>query len=175
MRILSRLPILILPAFVIAIGEDAAAKTDQTIRAFSVWQTSGQVPPISGSGVFEDTITGLFYVDTAKGPVAAGNLTCKARLEIKADKTQAGSADCTITTKDGTQVFGKLQCSGVFMVGCNGDLTFTGGSGRFQGVKGGGRAVIRSEFADLPQQANADPSATRSGIIYFEKLRYQLP
>lgn len=175
MRALTKLPFLILPFLVTSLADEAMAKTDQTIRAFSVWQTSGQVPPISGSGVFADMIAGLFYVDTEKGPVAAGNLSCKARLEVKADKTETGSADCTITTKDGAQVFGKLQCSGVFMVGCNGDLTFTGGSGRFQGVKGGGRAVVRSEFADLPQQANADASTARSGIIYFDSLRYQLP
>jgi len=174
MRVLSKLSILILPALAIAFGQDAAAKTDQTIRAFSVWQTSGQVPPVTGSGVFEDTISGLFYVDTEKGPVAAGNLSCKAHLEVKADKTQTGSADCTITAKDGAQVFGKLQCSGLFMLGCSGDLTFTGGSGRFQGVSGGGTAVVRSEFADL-QPANADTVAAKSGIIYFAKLRYQLP
>jgi hypothetical protein len=175
MRVFMKLPFLLLPAFVIVFGQHAVAKTDQTIRAFSVWQTSGQVPPISGDGVFEDTISGLFYVDTEKGPVAAGTLSCKAHLEVKADKTQTGSADCTITTKDGAQVFGKLACSGVFMVGCSGDLTFTGGSGRFQGVSGGGGAVIRSEFADLPQQANADMTTAKSGIIYFAKLRYQLP
>jgi len=175
MRVFMKLPLLLLPALVIAFGQDAAAKTDQTIRAFSVWQTSGQVPATAGSGVFEDTISGLFYIDTEKGPVAAGNLNCKARLEVKPDKTQTGSADCTITAKDGAQVFGKLQCSGVFMVGCSGDLTFTGGSGRFQGVTGGGKAVVRSEFVDLPQQADAEPMAVKSGIIYFAKLRYQLP
>ena len=68
-----------------------------------------------------------------------------------------------------------LDCRGVFMVGCSGKVTFTGSSGRFQGVAGGGEAVIRSQFADRPQQAEAGQSTEKSGIIYFAKLRYRLP
>lgn len=154
--------------------QDALAKSEQTIRAFTVWQTTGQ-PPAGTAGVFNDTVTGLLYVETEKGPVAAGQVSCKAQLTVNADKTQKGAADCTITTKDAAQVFSKLTCSGVFMVGCSGEITLTGGSGRFSGVTGGGKAIIRSEFADLQQQGNADPAMLRTGIIYFPALRYQLP
>lgn len=156
--------------------EQAAAATDETIRAFSVWQTKGELTPGGeGDRVFNDIFTGLFYVDTQKGPVAAGDVSCKANVQIKPDKTQKGSADCTITAKDGAQVFGRLSCSGVFLVGCSGKLVLTGGSGRFKGVTGGGTAIIRSEFADLWPQGNPPATDVKSGIIYFPALRYQLP
>jgi hypothetical protein len=96
-------------------------------------------------------------------------------LQLSDDKSQKGSADCTITAKDGAQVFGKLTCSGVFMVGCSGEVTLTGGSGRFDGVTGGGKVIIRSEFADLQQQGNSDPAMLKRGIIYFPALHYKLP
>lgn len=168
----------LLSLFLVAISAATAnAKIDQTIRAFSVWHTDSQpAPGAAGTHVFDGTINGPFYVDTEKGPVNSGAITCKAKLTIKdADKTQQGEADCTITGKDGATVRGRITCHGVFQVGCSGKIALTDGTGRFGGIQGSGAAVIRSDFADLQSAGNADPASLRSGLMYFPALHYQLP
>lgn len=126
-----------------------AEPTEETIRAFSVWESHGSFyvpgPEIS---TFSATLIGRLYVDTDKGPVDAGMLSCPATVHIKnADQTQEGSAICAITTKDGGQVFAELACTGVYMVGCSGEAKITGGTGRFKGVTGDGKFTIRSDLA----------------------------
>lgn len=160
-----------------ALSTLAAAKVDQTIRAFSVWHADSKLGAgEAGTQVFDGTVNGPFYVDTEKGPVNSGAISCKARLTIKdADKTQQGRADCVITAKDGATVQGRINCHGVFQVGCSGRIELTDGTGRFQGIQGGGAVVIRSDFADLQSQGTANPASLQSGLMYFPAMRYQLP
>ena len=161
-----------------AVSDDAAAKTTQTIRAFSVWQAQGKLPdPATAQSIYRDVIAGPLYVDTEKGPVSAGKMTCKAILQVnQKDGTQVGSADCTLTVKDGAEATAKLDCKGVFMVGCSGNFTLLGGSGHLKDIKGGGKVIIRSEFADA--KARGTPASAvdlQSGILYLPALTYELP
>jgi len=155
----------------------ASAATNQTIKAFSVWHTDSQIAAgAAGTHVFEGTVDGPFYVETEKGPVNSGSMSCKAKLTIKdADQTQEGQADCTINGKDGATVQLTITCQGVFQIGCNGKAELTAGTGRFQGIKGGGAVAIRSDYADLKSQGISDPAALHSGLMYFPALHYQLP
>lgn len=159
------------------VSTPASAKIDQTLRAFSVWHTDAKLAAgDAGTHVFEGDVTGPFYVDTEKGPVNSGAIACHAKLVITdADKTQQGTADCTITVKDGATALAKLTCHGIFQIGCSGKVTLTEGTGRFKGITGGGTAVIRSDFADLQSNGVADPTTLQSGLMYFPALRYQLP
>jgi len=155
----------------------ASAAIDQTIRAFSVWHTDAKLMPgEAGMHVFDGKVDGPFYVETEKGPVNSGSISCQAKLTIKdADKTQEGTADCLITVKDGATTRANLSCHGIFQVGCSGKLTLVEGSGRFKGITGSGEFVVRSDFADLQSNGVADPSTLQSGLIYFSALRYKLP
>ena len=155
----------------------ALAATSQTIKAFAVWHTDSTIAVgEAGTHVFDGTVNGPFYVETEKGPVNAGSMSCKAKLTIKdADQSQAGQADCTISGKDGASVQLTVTCQGVFQIGCNGKAELTAGAGRFQGIKGGGAVAIRSDYADLKSQGISDPAALHSGLIYFPALHYQLP
>ncbi|HVJ44003.1 MAG TPA: hypothetical protein VM639_21045 [Dongiaceae bacterium] len=158
-------------------SSEAGAKVDQTIRAFSVWHADSQLAAgEAGTHGFTGTVSGPFYVDTEKGPVNSGAISCKAKLMIKdADKTQQGEADCIITVKDGATVQGKISCHGVFQVGCSGKIELIDGTGRLRGIEGGGSVVIRSDFADLQSQGIANPASLQSGLMYFPAMRYQLP
>ncbi len=129
----------------------AAAETDETVRAFSVWDSHGATF-VAGpeESIFSATLIGRFYIDTEQGPVDAGMLSCPATLHIKPDRTQSGTAICAVTGKDGAQVFLDLSCTGVYMVGCSGKATLTGGTGRFTGVTGDGSFTIRSDLAGGP-------------------------
>jgi hypothetical protein len=155
----------------------ASAAVDQMLRAFAVWHTDAKL--MAGDGgthVFEGKVDGPFYVDTEKGPVNSGSISCQAKLTIKdADKTQEGTGDCTITVKDGATTRANLTCHGIFQVGCSGKLKLIDGTGRFKGITGSGDVVIRSDFADLQSNGIADPSTLQSGLIYFPALHYRLP
>jgi hypothetical protein len=173
-------PVLIAPVLItgaVTLSTPASAAVDQTLRAFSVWHTDAKLTSgESGTHVFEGKVDGPFYVDTEKGPVNSGSISCQAKLTIKdADKTQEGTGDCIITVKDGATTRASLSCHGVFQVGCSGKLKLIDGTGRFKGITGSGDVVIRSDFADLQSNGIADPSTLQSGLIYFPALHYRLP
>ena len=167
-----------LAALLAAIVTGPAAAAEETIRAFAAWQGSGRTLPTGpDEATFTGTIDGIVYVDTDKGPIELGRLACPAMVVINlADATQIGTAHCTITARDGARVFGELTCKGVYLVGCNGDFTLTGGTDRFAGITGGGKATVRSssrEFAATAATAGVQESAT--GIIFWPELKYTLP
>ena len=176
------------------------AETEETISAFSVWQAHGAffVPGLDVTTV-SATMIGRLYVNTDKGPVEAGMMSCPATLHIKsADRTQEGSAICAITTKDGAQVFAELNCTGVYMVGCSGEAKITGGTGRFKGATGDGKFTIRSDLAgdrgemivaeklpdmplpdlkipNLPVLSPTMGNEPLGGILFFKELHYKVP
>ena len=155
----------------------AIAGSEQTIKAFAAWQGSGRTLQTGpNEATFAGTIEGIVYVDTDKGPIEWGRLACPAIVVINLqDATQTGTAHCAVTASDGARVFGSLSCKGVFLVGCAGDFTLTGGTDRFAGVAGGGRVTIRSSHREFNSAGNAGVQETATGIIFWPELHYTLP
>lgn len=176
---------IIVSAFVVlgALALPAAslrAETDQTISAFSVWESQAATMLVGESeDVFTGTLIGRFYVNTDKGPVQAGVLSCPTTLHVKREgATQSGEAVCAISAGDGAQVFASLSCAGVYMVGCSGKATITGGTGRFKGITGDGSFTIRSDLANengTGKAVTGAPIGTIGGILFFKELHYKLP
>lgn len=176
----------------------ARAGTEETIHAFSVWESHGAFyVPGKEESTFSATLIGRLYVETEKGPIEAGMLSCPATVHIKsADRTQRGSAICAISTKDGGQVFAELTCTGIYMIGCSGEAKITGGTGRFEGVTGSGKFTIRSDLAAANDRQSMGgemtggemmagqmmaggpmgaPAGSVGGILFFSELHYKLP
>jgi hypothetical protein len=80
-----------------------------------------------------------------------------------------------MTAADGARLFAEFACTGVHLIGCNGDFTLTGGTGRFEGVTGGGRAILRSNQRTLTSVGGAGVAETGSGILFWPALSYKLP
>jgi len=175
--------ILCLP-IAIAFATIANAETDQTIKAFSVWEARGGLQtPGTEANTYSATIIGHFYVDTDKGPVDAGIISCPLVVRVMlSDRSQSGSGTCTISGRDGGQVLLKLACTGIYRVGCSGEATIVEGTDRFAGVTGGGKFTIRSDLAEPATAAStsakepvgAMPSDI-GGILFFDEFRYKLP
>ena len=51
----------------------------------------------------------------------------------------------------------------------------TGGTGRFAGITGGGRAVLRANHRTLTAVGGAGVVETGSGILFWPALAYKLP
>ena len=156
----------------------AAVAEEAKIEAFSVWQGKGQTYATGlKQGTLVGTVSGPMYILTEQGPVISGVMVCPLVVTFdEGDGSQTGQARCIITGKDGT-VFGQLSCTGFQFVGCSGDFKITGGTGRFSGITGGGKAVVRSESRSTGATRSADGSLTEDarGIIYWKELEYKIP
>ena len=156
----------------------AAVAEENKIEAFTVWQGKGQTYATGlKQGTLVGTATGPMYIMTEKGPILSGDTVCPLVVTFdESDGSQTGRLRCIITTKDGT-VFGELTCTGFQFVGCSGDFKITGGTGRFNGVTGGGKVLIHSESRSTGANRAADGSLTEEarGIMYWKELEYTIP
>jgi len=155
----------------------ASAAEEHTIKAFSSWTGQGQIFQTGPEqATFVGALAGPVFVETEKGPVQAGDMICPAILTIGTkDGAMEGRARCAATAKDGAQAFGEVTCQGFHMIGCDGTFTFTGGTGRFAGVEGGGKVIIRTEIGVVAQDGSGATGQASTGITYWPELKYTLP
>ena len=160
------------PAWAAANSPDPAT----IINAFTVWTATGSIQgTATDHAKFEGTLGGHLYVDTDQGPVHAGIISCPMTLDINvADKSQRGAGKCSITSDDGAQIFGQLNCVGFFLIGCAGDFKFTGGTGRFEGIAGSGPVMVRSNTRIFIENVNGTVDAKAEGIMFWRRLHYIL-
>ena len=153
-----------------------AQAEEQTVTAFSVWLVEGEVVQTGeNSATFAGVLKGRVYVETERGPVPAGIMSCPAAIDIELDTgRQRGEARCAFLAEDQSQLYADLRCEGVHLVGCNGTFAITGGSGRFAEIKGNGPVIIRGDFHKITLD-HAGLSESVAGIMYWPELRYTLP
>lgn len=155
----------------------AAAAEEATVKVFVAWKGQGNTFT-SGpkQATFVGALAGQVYTDTEKGPVHTGVMVCPAMVTIGLeDGKQRGTGSCTVTGLDGSEIYAEIACTGVYLVGCAGDLKLTGGTKRFEGVSGGGRVTIRSDFRKITTVAAGVVSEEGTGILFVQELRYKLP
>lgn len=155
----------------------AAAGEEATIEAFAAWQGAGQVYETGPKeAVFVGALAGTVYVETEKGPLESGHMVCPAIVTIDlTDGSQTGSGRCTITSQDGARVYAEIECEGVHLIGCDGEFKLTGGTGRFEGISGGGPVLIRSDFRKIGASAGGVVEQEAAGIMYWRELTYRIP
>jgi hypothetical protein len=161
----------------LALSWPAAAGEEGAIKAFASWQGRGRLFETGPKeATFVGSLAGTMYVETEKGPLASGALVCPAMVRINLeDGSQMGTGRCTITAKDGARVYAEVSCTGVHLIGCDGDFKLTGGTGRFEGVTGGGPLTLRSDFRELAASSDGSLMQEAAGIIYWRELQYKIP
>jgi len=149
---------------------------EASINAFTVWTATGSIQETTTNHAkFEGTLAGHLYVETDQGPVHAGIISCPVTLDINvADKSQQGAGKCSITADDSAQVFGQLKCAGFFLIGCEGEFKFTGGTGRFEGIAGSGPVMVRSSTRILIENVKGTVDTKVEGIMFWHQLHYTL-
>ena len=161
------------------IAAPTVAAEEQTVNAFADYQGEGKVY-VTGvkKGTFVGAIVGQLFVESEKGPLHAGRIVCPAMMQIDLENgKQAGSGRCTITAEDGAQVFAVWSCRGVHLVGCDGKLMLTGGTGRAAGVSGSGPLTIRTTSRGLVKKSS-DKDAVISlgrGVLVLRGFNYKTP
>jgi hypothetical protein len=154
------------------------AGTEDTINAYSPWVGRGQMiqtGPESAS--FVGSFSGMIFVEKQQELLNGGNMVCPGifHIDLTTGK-QSGQGRCAITNADGERVFTEWTCTGTFSAGCEGELKFTGGTGPFEGISGGGpfkaRAALHETF--LTTVGNIVGNAS-TGITIWKDVRYVLP
>ena len=148
-----------------------------TISAVVPWQGQGQIFPI-GVGKFRllGSLEGIMYVETAEGAMNEALVRCPITQELDATNGVASvTGNCTIIVSQEDAVFAELSCEGISGL-CTGTFTLTGGTGRFAGISGSGKMVVRSPVqalvADLSDRTVFKMAA---GILQLPKLKITLP
>jgi hypothetical protein len=155
----------------------ASATEQETLRAFSAWQSRGQIVRTGpNEATYMGMLSGRFYIDTEQGPVDAGTIICPVvmRVNLK-DNTQKGTGSCELTGPQGNKAYMELACAGVPLVGCAGESKLTGGTGRLANLSGSGHFIMRSSLHGLAVKPDTTLEDTITGIIFWRELHYTIP
>jgi hypothetical protein len=156
----------------------AALSEESVINAFVPWQGRGFTFPTGPvQGTFVGAFEGIVYIQTDKGPMASGQMTCPAMVEFNFESgAQSGNGKCAISGEPGDRVFAIWSCEGIRLVGCRGTFTITGGTGRFEGATGGGPMLSRPslQFGSSDMPGNVVSESAR-GIMTLDALKVVLP
>jgi hypothetical protein len=155
----------------------AQAGQEETLRAFSAWQSQGQMLRTGpNQAMFTGLVSGRFYVDTDNGPVDAGDLTCPVTIFAKLDdNSQRALGQCVLTDLKDNRLYLDLTCAGTALAGCEGESTVTGGTGQFEHATGGGHFVVRSSAHTFVIKGDGTLKDSGTGVIFWPKLHYKAP
>jgi hypothetical protein len=122
-------------------GPIAYAKTVESGDSSSSWNGTGEFLELGdGEQVVNAIVKGVLisrHKDGGKMTVHSSKLTCPVRVNLNRKKdTQAIEGLCTVVAHQGKDIaYAQLKCAGNLKE-CEGDFTFTGGSGGFNGISG---------------------------------------
>jgi hypothetical protein len=153
------------------------AGEEGTVQATIPWEGEGRVFRVNTSTlVFLGSLTGIIYVEDAKGEMNEGFVVCPIlqKLDLKSGKTDA-KGHCEISASPDNVLYAKLSCEG--KVGaCEGEFTLTDGVGKFAGVSGSGKLKIRSPLRALVADLSSGALLRiGSGLAIITDLKYSIP
>lgn len=161
----------------VAPGPSHAEEKGEVV-ALSAWEGAGQfVRSGPTQAFFVGGFKGTFFVQSQEGSLDAARIVCPGTMELNLeDFAQTGDGRCAITTLGGDQAFATWSCKGAHLVGCTGEFTLTGGTGRLEGITGGGPMVLRSAFAAAAAETLGEGvKEVGTGIAIWPKLSYTIP
>jgi len=168
----------VLAAAVFALGVAGPARADEgKVKVLAPWQGEGQVFQIEpGKVMFLGRFDGIMYVEDGKGPLDGAPFVCPGTQVIEVDKgSMVASGHCMVTPSEEEEVFAKWSCAGQAGT-CKGRLEFTGGTGRFEGITGGGDMTVRTVLSDLATDASrGEVVRTAAGLAVWPELVYRFP
>ncbi len=152
---------------------------EQIVNAHADYTGEGKIYRTGvNKGTFVGAIVGDLYVDSKNGPLHAGRIVCPAMMALDLENgKQAGTGRCTITAADGARIFAVWSCRGEQLVGCDGKMMLTGGTGRNAGVSGSGSLMVRTT-SRLLMKASSDEGAVAllgRGILVLRDFKYKEP
>ena len=163
-------------AVFMAIGGAATAE-EGSVKALAPWEGQGQIFHIGMAEVlFVGAFHGIMYVQTGEDALDALLMLCPGTQEISLDDlTTIANGYCTFENPSGDRVFAKWYCAGE-VGACQGKMTLTGGTGKYEGITGSGEMTVRTVLSDMAANVESG-SVVRSatGLAVWPKLVYRIP
>ena len=149
----------------------------KTVKAIIPWDAVGHAFNVRPHTVmFQGSLKGVIYVETAEGQFNEGFVVCPITqfVDLNAHTTSA-QGYCEIVGDGGDVVYAEFQCDG--QVGsCDGVFDLKGGSGRFEGITGSSKLIVRSPIhAVMGEVASDSVIRVSSGLAILPDVTYTLP
>jgi hypothetical protein len=163
--------------FILCAWPGLTIAASSTISAVIPWQGQGQIFSIGTDKLrFLGAIEGIMYVETAQGEMNEAFVQCPIVQDIDtANQRTSATGNCTIVVSTEDAVFAEITCEGTAGI-CSGDFKLTGGTGRFAGISGSGKMIVRSPVHALAADlSDGTVLHLSSGILQIPKLEIRLP
>jgi len=160
-----------------AVLVNAAAAEEKTVSVIIPWTGEGRIYQIGPDQLqFLGHLDGIAYAENAAGDLDEGLVSCPVVQSISANSAQtSGRGHCTIIVSGEDSIFAEFNCSGK-VGGCAGEFRLTGGTGRFKGITGSSKLVIRSPLnAIATDMANGAIVRAGSGLAQLPELKFSIP
>ncbi len=158
-------------------GSTAHAPEPDSLTGVAVFAGEGMLFQLEGQRVyFVGGYVGVMVVGNDKEALNAATMICPATIETNlATMVQSGHGRCILTDKDDNKVFAKWTCYGT-PAHCKGAFTFTGGTGKFEGISGINEFFVKTDV--LAFQQTGEPGMVKraaAGEAVWPEITYQLP
>ncbi len=146
-------------------------------RAIASWRAEGNVYPVGkGQEFYSGVMKGTFFVKDHTNKthyMHAARMDCPFAVHINQAGNDVMQGTCQLTDQIGNKANAKISCEG-HKENCQGKLTFTSGTGNFEGIQGGGAIKVRVDLVQDSTQ-NSDSSygknRTASGYLIINNLQ----
>ena len=161
----------------LAVSSGGMAAEEGTVTVMSPWEGSGEVFQVAPDKLLVlSRYTGIMYIEDKEGALDTAVMLCPGVDEINVEtKKTKGRGHCIISDGEDDLVFSEWTCVGV-LGGCEGDFKLTGGTGKFEGISGGGKMHVRTALIeaaiDLSSGAVLKDAA---GLAVWPELKYKIP
>ena len=155
----------------------SAVAEEGTVAAMSPWQGSGQVYEVAPNRrLILGRYAGIMYIETGEGSLDTAIMLCPAVQTIDTETKESGAhGHCVISDQEDNLVYSEWKCEGSTGA-CEGDFKITGGKGKFEGISGGGRMMVRAALVETAiDLANGSVVRDAAGLAVWPELKYKIP
>ena len=158
-------------------GLSVQAQEPDSLKGVAVFEGEGMLFQLEDKNVyFVGGYVGVMVVGNDKEALNAATMICPATIETNlATGVQSGYGRCILTDKDNNKVYAKWTCYGN-PANCKGAFTFTGGTGKFEGISGVNEFFVKTDV--LAFQNTGEPGMVKkagAGEAVWPEITYQLP
>jgi hypothetical protein len=150
---------------------------EMTVQAMAPWQGSGEVFEVAPEKLMIlGSFTGIMYLQSKQGALDAVVMVCPAvqTLDTQSQRAEA-SGHCTLSDDDDDVVYSTWKCTGE-QGACEGEFTLTGGTGKFAGITGGGKLIVRAALHETAAGLSSGGVVrAAAGLAVWPELKYTLP
>jgi len=159
------------------LGPTAQAQESGSLKGVAVLEGEGMLFQLEDPQVyFVGGYVGVMVVGNDKEALNAATMICPATIETNLETlVQSGHGRCILTDKDNNKVYAKWTCYGN-PANCKGAFTFTGGTGKFEGISGINEFYVKTDV--LAFQKTGEPGMVKraaAGEAVWPEITYQLP